>query len=53
LGSRSASLQFQTEALLFDLEHGEIVLFHQIDDRFDFFDVFGIQGQLLVKAEAF
>jgi len=29
------------------------VLFHQIDDCFDFFDVFGIQGQLLVKAEAF
>jgi hypothetical protein len=29
------------------------VLFHQIDDRFDFFDVFGIQGQLLGNGEGF
>jgi hypothetical protein len=27
------------------------VLFHQIDDRFDFFDVFGIQRLLLFKAK--
>jgi hypothetical protein len=29
------------------------VLFHQIDNGFYFFDVFRVQGQLLVKAEAF
>jgi hypothetical protein len=29
------------------------VLFHQIDDRFDFFDVFGIQGQVLLRLRGF
>jgi hypothetical protein len=29
------------------------VLLHQIDNRFDFFDVFGVQGDFVVKAEAF
>jgi hypothetical protein len=29
------------------------VLLHQIDDGFDLFDVFGVQGAFPVKAEGF
>ena len=52
IAKQTASLQLQTEALLFDLKQDRSAS-HQIDHRFDFFDVFGVQGQLLVKAEAF
>jgi hypothetical protein len=39
-------LKLETKTILFDLEDRKVVLFHQIDDRFDFFDVCEFQGPL-------
>jgi hypothetical protein len=40
-------LKLETKTVLFDLKNRKIVLLHQIDEGFDFFDVFRIQGALL------
>jgi hypothetical protein len=40
-------LKLKTKAVLLDLEDRKVVLFHQIDDGFDFFDVVEFQGALL------
>jgi len=40
-------LKLKAEPFSFDLKYRKIVLLHQIDDRFDFFEVFGIQLLLL------
>ena len=41
-----AFLKLETKTVLFDLKNRKIVLLHQIDEGFDFFDVFGVQGAL-------
>src|ERR1051326_7349199 len=41
--------QLETESFLFDLEPRKVMLLHQIDDRFNFFEVFRIQRLLLVR----
>jgi hypothetical protein len=53
LRNGSASLQLETISFLFDLEHGEIVLLHQIDYRFDLFDIFGVQGGFWLTVKRF
>jgi hypothetical protein len=40
-------LQLEAEAILLDLEDRKIVLLHQVDNGFNFFDVFRFQGALL------
>ena len=43
--SRCRFLQLQAETLPFDLEDRKVMFFHQIDDGFDFFEVFRIQAR--------
>ena len=41
--SGRAFLKLKTKPFLLDLEDRKVVLFHQIDDGFDFFDFFDFQ----------